>query len=110
MVHRSLILSHIALLFGPGKTSPTSLILTHRIRAIMPMVNKLPISPNNSDEHYETLVKRQKDSKHDTPRKYEFFPIGTIVVFQSEDGRLRYSGTVVGKKKEKTITMTANHT
>ena len=34
----------------------------------MAILSRLPISPNNDDEHYETLVVRntKKDKNHDT--------------------------------------------
>ena len=48
----------------------------------MLILSRLLISPNNDDEHYEALVKRQtkKDMSHDTPRNYDFIPIGSTVV------------------------------
>ena len=43
---------------GPGLPSPAT--LDHPIRGIMPALSRLPISPNNSDEHYDALVKTKK--------------------------------------------------
>ena len=56
---------HIALLqirttpLGPELPGPATLLFTHPIRGIMPKLTGPVISPNNYDEHYETLVKRQ---------------------------------------------------
>ena len=57
--------THIALLqirtmpLGPGLPSPATLLFNFPTRGIMPLVNRLPISLNNDDEHYQALVKRQ---------------------------------------------------
>ena len=63
------------------------------------MLSRLQISPNNDDEHYEALVERQtkKDKDLDTPRYYDFIPIGSTVTFQQEDGGLWIHGTIAGK-------------
>ena len=54
----------------------------------MPILNMLPVNTENDDEHYETLVQQQAktNKNHDTPRNYNFTPIGSTVVVQREDG------------------------
>ena len=44
---------------GPGLGSAATLLFNHPTRGTIPGVNKLPISLNNDDEHYQALVKRQ---------------------------------------------------
>ena len=45
---------------GPGLPSHATLLFNQLTRGIMPIVNRLPISLHNDDEHYKALVKRQK--------------------------------------------------
>ena len=44
---------------GLGLPSPATMIFNCPIRDIMPIISRLPISINNNEEHYDTLVKRQ---------------------------------------------------
>ena len=50
----------------------------------MLILSRPAFSPNNDDKHYEALVKRQtkKDKNHNTPRSYNFIPIGSTVAVQ----------------------------
>ena len=81
---------HIALLqirptsLRSGLPSPAKLLFNCPIRGIKPILCRLLISPNNDDEHYEVLVKRQtkKDKNHDTPKNYTFLLIGSAVAVQ----------------------------
>ena len=93
-------LVHIQLTpLGPGLPSPETLLFNHQLRGILSILCKLPISPNNDDELYEALVKRQtkRDKNHDTPRNYGIILIESTVVVQWEDGGPWTQGIVVGK-------------
>ena len=50
----------------------------------MLIVNRLPISVGNDDEHHEVLVEIQtkNNRNHDAPRKYTLLPIGSTVAVQ----------------------------
>ena len=43
----------------PGLPSLTTLLFNCPIRDVMPTINRPPIGVNNSDDHYEELIKRQ---------------------------------------------------
>ena len=45
---------------GPGLPSPATLLFNHTIKGIMSTINRPPTGVNNSDEHYEALVKKQQ--------------------------------------------------
>ena len=47
----------------------------------MPTINRPLIGVNNSDEYYETLVKRQtkNDMNHEISRNYALIPIGSTI-------------------------------
>ena len=42
---------------GPGLPFPTTLLFNHPTRSIMPIVNGLPVSIDNDDEHHKALFK-----------------------------------------------------
>ena len=44
---------------GPGLPSPTTLIFNFPTRGIMSIINIVPISIDNNDEHHKTVVRRQ---------------------------------------------------
>ena len=63
------------------------------------MINRIPISIDNDDEHHKALVKRQtkNDKNHDTTRNYSILPIAFTVAVQREDGDRWIHGTIIGK-------------
>ena len=54
----------------------------------MPIINRIPIHSDNSDDHDEALVKKQSriDKKSETVRNYDLFSIRSTVAIQQEDG------------------------
>ena len=95
---------HIALLqvratpLESGLPSPAMLLFNCPIQGIMPILNRIPISSDNDDNHYEVLVKRQirNDKNYDTARNYDLFSIESTLVVQQEDGGAWTHGTIVG--------------
>ena len=69
---------------GQGLSSPATMLFTHLIRGIMPIINRPPVGKDNDQEHYEVIIKRQmKDDKtKDTPKVYVSISIGCTVVVQ----------------------------
>ena len=96
---------HLALLqirmmpIGPGLPNTVKLLFNQPTRGIMPIINRIPISKDNDDEHHKALLWRQtkNDRKHDTTRNYTLLPIGSTVVVQREDGNRCTHGKIVGK-------------
>ena len=72
---------HVALLqirstpLEPGLLSPATLLFSHPMQGIMPIIKRLPINLDNDDECYEVSIKRQakNDKKYDTARNYDLF-------------------------------------
>ena len=95
---------HVALLqirstpLEPGLLIPATLLFSHPIQGIMPIINRLQINLDNDDKHYEELVNRQakNNKKYDTARNYYLFSIGSTEVVQWEDGPWTH-GTVFGR-------------
>ena len=82
---------------GPGLPCPATLLFNNPIRGIMPTINILLISVNNSHEHYNALVKRQTQKRnHDTSRNYALIPIGFTLAVQKNVGLWTHC-TIVGK-------------
>ena len=79
--------------------SSVTLLFNHPTRGIMSIVNRLPISLNNDDEHYKLLVERQtkNDRNHDNSRNYTFIPVGSTAPVQWEDGDRWTHDTIIGK-------------
>ena len=46
---------------GLGLLRPTTLLLHHPIRGIMPILTRLPLNSNNDEEHYKALINREKN-------------------------------------------------
>ena len=44
---------------GPGLPNPSTLLLNCPSRGIIPIINRVPISIDNDDEHHKALGKRQ---------------------------------------------------
>ena len=73
--------THLALLqigttpLGPGIPNPATLLFNYPTRGIMQIVNRLPLSRDNADDHNKALVKRQTRMyrNNDTPTNYTFF-------------------------------------
>ena len=65
----------------------------------MPIINRIPISTDNDDEHHKPLVESQTktDRKHDPARNYSILPIMSTVAVKREDGNRWTQGTIVGK-------------
>ena len=53
----------------------------------MPMINRIPISTDNDDEHHKVLAERQtkNDKNHDTARNYSILLTGSTVAVLRED-------------------------
>ena len=56
---------HIALLqiqmmpLGQGLPSPATMLTNQPIRDMMPVINRLPVGPDNEEEHHKVLIDRQ---------------------------------------------------
>ena len=56
---------HIAMLqlrtapLGQGLQSPATLLFTHPVRDIIPVIDRLPITTDNDEEHHKALTNRQ---------------------------------------------------
>ena len=50
----------------------------------MPTINRITITSDNDDDHYEAMVKRQirNNKNYDTANNYDLISIGSIVVVQ----------------------------
>ena len=46
---------------GPGVPSPAMLLFNCPIRGIMPIINRILITSNDDDDHYEELVKKTNE-------------------------------------------------
>ena len=96
---------HIALLqirmtpLGLGLPSPATMLFSHSIRGIMPIISRQPVSINDDEEHYEALVNRQtkNDKNQGTPRNNISISTGSTVVVQCKDGGPWTHGTIEGK-------------
>ena len=62
---------HVALLqirpmpLGQSLPSPVTMLFNHPARGIMPVINRLPLSTDNDDEHYGVLTSRQDKNDQD---------------------------------------------
>ena len=67
-------------------------------RAIVPIINRIPISIDNDDDHHEVLVKRQTKNynKYETARNFSILPIGSTIAVQREDIDGWIQGTIIG--------------
>ena len=54
----------------------------------MEIINRIPISVDNDNEHHTALVERQikNDKKYDNARNYWILPLGSTAAVQREDG------------------------
>ena len=76
-----------ATLLEPGQPCPATLLFNCPIPSIRLTINRIPFDSDNDDDHYEVLIKRQRNDKnYDTARNYDLFSIGSTVAVQWEDG------------------------
>ena len=61
---------------GPGMPSPATLLFDQPTRSFVPIINRIPISIANDDEHHKTLVKSQ------TKMRRNLILPETILLFQ----------------------------
>ena len=71
-IHAALLHTRATLL-ELGLLSPASLLFTHPIWSIMPIINRLPIKSYNGDEYYEVSVNRQTKNNMILPEIMFFF-------------------------------------
>ena len=64
----------------------------------MPIINRIPISSDNSDDRHVALVKRKirNDMNYDPARNYDLFSIGSTIAVQWQDGGPWTHCTIVG--------------
>ena len=64
----------------PGLPSSFSLLFSHPIWGIMPIINRLPSNSNSDDEHYEAQDTRQTSNfkNYDTYKSYDSFSVGLL--------------------------------
>ena len=66
---------------GQGVPSPATMLFSHPIRGIMPIINRPLVGVGNDKEHHEAIIKRQtKDDKNnDTSKKLQAWFIVYVI-------------------------------
>ena len=73
---------------GAGLHSPLTLLFNKPVRGLLPHMNREPINISNNDVQYQALKARQDKyiKNNDTCKDSLYFPIGSTVAMQDEDG------------------------